>query len=158
AEAVRLAAGSVLSGPAGGVAASQYAAQLHETANLIPFDMGGTSTDISLVVGGEAATTQQRRIARQRVALQSLDITSIGAGGGSMARVGASGVLPVGPQSAGADPGPAAYGRGGTAATVTDASLVLGFLDADNFLGGRSRLDRRAAETALDGVADRLGI
>ncbi|HJZ30821.1 MAG TPA: hydantoinase/oxoprolinase family protein [Hyphomicrobiaceae bacterium] len=158
AEAVRLAAGSVLSGPAGGVAASRYAAQLHDARDLIPFDMGGTSTDISLVVGGEAASTQQRRIAGQRVALPSLEITSIGAGGGSIARVDASGVLHVGPISAGADPGPAAYGRGGTAATVTDASLVLGFLDADNFLGGRARLDRRAAAAAVEAIADRLGI
>jgi N-methylhydantoinase A len=158
AEAVRLAAGSVLSGPAGGVAGSQYAAQLNQHGDLIPFDMGGTSTDISLVVGGEAAISSDRRIAGQRVALQSLDIASIGAGGGSIARVDASGVLYVGPQSAGAQPGPACYGRGGSEATVTDASLVLGFLDPDNFLGGRARLDRRAAETAVDRIAGRLGI
>jgi N-methylhydantoinase A len=158
AEAVRLAAGSVLSGPAGGVAGSQYAARLHQHGDLIPFDMGGTSTDISLVVGGEAAISSDRRIAGQRVALQSLDIASIGAGGGSIARVDDSGVLHVGPQSAGAQPGPACYGSGGSEATVTDASLVLGFLDPDNFLGGRARLDRRAAETAVDRIADRLGI
>ena len=158
AEAVRLAAGSILSGPAGGVAGSQFAAQLHRHGDLIPFDMGGTSTDISLVVGGEAAIASDRRIAGQRVALQSLDIASIGAGGGSIARVDHSGVLHVGPESAGAQPGPACYGTGGSEATVTDASLVLGFLDADNFLGGRSRLDRRAAESAVDRIADRLAV
>ena len=158
AEAVRLAAGSVLSGPAGGVAGSQYAAALNQQRDLIPFDMGGTSTDISLVVHGEAAIASDRRIAGQRVALQSLDIASIGAGGGSIARVDHSGVLHVGPESAGAQPGPACYGHGGDEATVTDASLVLGFLDPDNFLGGRARLDCRAAELAIDRIADRLGI
>ena len=106
AEAVRLAAGGVLSGPAGGVAGSQYAARLLGHGDLIPFDMGGTSTDISLVVGGEAAIASDRRIAGQRVALQSLDIASIGAGGGSIARVDHSGVLHVGPASAGAATGP----------------------------------------------------
>ena len=158
AEAVRLAAGGVLSGPAGGVAGSQYAARLLGHGDLIPFDMGGTSTDISLVVGGEAAIASDRRIAGQRVALQSLDIASIGAGGGSIARVDHSRVLHVGPASAGAEPGPACYGRGGTEATVTDANLVLGFLDADNFLGGRARLDRHAAEVAVDRIAERLGV
>ncbi len=157
-EAVRLAAGGVLSGPAGGVAGSQYAARLLGHGDLIPFDMGGTSTDISLVVGGEAAIASDRRIGGQRVALQSLDIASIGAGGGSIARVDDSGLLHVGPESAGAQPGPACYGRGGTEATVTDANLVLGFLDPDNFLGGRARLDRRAAEGAVDRVAGRLGV
>ncbi len=158
AEAVRLAAGGVLSGPAGGVAGSQYAARLLEHGDLIPFDMGGTSTDISLVVGGEAAIASDRRIAGQRVALQSLDIASIGAGGGSIARVDHSGVLHVGPESAGAQPGPACYGHGGVEATVTDANLVLGFLDPDNFLGGRSRLDRSAAEAAVDRIAGKLGV
>ncbi|MGH6815551.1 MAG: hydantoinase/oxoprolinase family protein, partial [Hyphomicrobiaceae bacterium] len=158
ADAVRLAAGSVLSGPAGGVAGSRYAARLIGHGDLIPFDMGGTSTDISLIVGGEAAIASDRRLAGQRVALQSLDIASIGAGGGSIARVDAGGVLHVGPESAGAMPGPACYGRGGMQATVTDANLVLGFLDPNNFLGGRERLDLRAAETAVDSVAKQLGI
>jgi N-methylhydantoinase A len=158
AEASRLAAGGVLSGPAGGVAGSQYAARLLGHGDLIPFDMGGTSTDISLVVGGEAAIASDRRIAGQRVALQSLDIASIGAGGGSIARVDHSGVLHVGPESAGAQPGPACYGRGGAHATVTDANLVLGFLDPDNFLGGRARLDWQAAEAAVDRIADKLGV
>ena len=158
ADAVRLAAGSVLSGPAGGIAGSQRAAQLLGHRDLIAFDMGGTSTDISLIVGGEAAVASHRRIAGQRVALQSLDITSIGAGGGSMARVDHIGVLHVGPESAGARPGPACYGLGGREATVTDANLLLGLLNPDTFLGGRTRLDRRAAELAVDRIADRLGV
>ncbi len=158
AEAVRLAAGCVLSGPAGGVAGSRYAARLMGHGDLIPFDMGGTSTDISLIAGGEAAISSDRRLGGQRVALQSLDIASIGAGGGSIARVDAGGVLHVGPESAGANPGPACYGRGGTLATVTDANLVLGFLDPDSFLGGRARLDRAAAEAAVDRLAATLKV
>jgi N-methylhydantoinase A len=157
ADAVRLAAGAVLSGPAGGVAGSRHAARLIGHGDLIPFDMGGTSTDISLVVGGEASIASDRRLAGQRVGLQSLDIASIGAGGGSMARVDAGGVLHVGPESAGAVPGPACYGNGGTVATVTDANLVLGYLDAENFLGGRARLDAAAAAVAVDRIAGALG-
>ncbi|TQF79040.1 hydantoinase/oxoprolinase family protein [Elioraea sp. Yellowstone] len=158
ADAVRLAAGAVLSGPAGGVAGSRHVARLIGHGDLIPFDMGGTSTDISLISGGEAAIASDRRFAGQRVGLQSLDIVSIGAGGGSIARVDAGGVLHVGPESAGAMPGPACYGRGGTAATVTDANLVLGYLDAENFLGGRARLDTRAAQAAVDRIAAALGV
>jgi N-methylhydantoinase A len=157
ADAVRLAAGAVLSGPAGGVAGSRYCARLVGEGNLIPFDMGGTSTDISLIERGEPHLSADRAVAGQRVALPSLDIVSIGAGGGSIAWVDAGGILHVGPQSAGADPGPACYGKGGTAATVTDANLVLGFLDAGNFLGGRTRLDREAAQRAVDAIAERLG-
>ena len=158
ADTIALAAGCVLSGPAGGVAASTYAAKLMRHGDLIPFDMGGTSTDISLVVGGEAAIASDRRLAGQRVALQSLDIASIGAGGGSIARVDKSGLLHVGPESAGAMPGPACYGRGGNEPTVTDANLVLGFLDPANFLGGREKLDRAAGEAAVDRTAKALGV
>ena len=157
-EAVRIAAGAVLSGPAGGVAGSRYCAQLLGEGNLIPFDMGGTSTDISLVVGGRAQLAGDRGVAGHRVALPSLDIVSLGAGGGSIAWVDPGGILQVGPQSAGADPGPACYGRGGSAATVTDANLVLGYLDAGNFLGGRARLDSSAAARALDDLAGKLGV
>jgi len=158
ADAVRLSAGAVLSGPAGGVAGSRHAARLIGHGDLIPFDMGGTSTDISLVVDGEATIASDRRLAGQRVGLSSLDIVSIGAGGGSIARVDAGGVLHVGPESAGAEPGPACYGRGGTLATVTDANLVLGYLDAGNFLGGRTKLDVEAATRAVDHIAEALGI
>src|SRR5216684_6122431 len=156
-EASRLAAGGVLSGPAGGVAGSRYAAKLIGAGNLIPFDMGGTSTDICLIVDGEATLAGDRKIGSHRVALNSLDIVSLGAGGGSIGRVEDGGILHVGPESAGAMPGPACYGRGGTKATVTDANLVLGFLDPANFLGGRSRLDAQAADRAVAAVAKRLG-
>ncbi len=158
ADSGRLAAGAVLSGPAGGIAGGIYAARLLAEGNLIPFDMGGTSTDISLIVGGQPTLVTGRRVAGHTIALNSLDIASIGAGGGSIARVDAGGILHVGPQSAGAVPGPACYGAGGTAATVTDANLVLGYLDPANFLGGRRRLDRSAAEAAVDGIAAKLGI
>ena len=157
-DAVRLATGGVLSGPAGGVAAARHASRILEHGNLIAFDMGGTSTDMSLIVEGEAAVSTDRRVAGHRVALHSLDIASIGAGGGSIAHVDAGGVLHVGPASAGADPGPACYGKGGTAPTVTDANLVLGFLDPERFLGGRQRLDAEAAARAVDTIATRLGI
>jgi N-methylhydantoinase A len=161
-ESGRLAAGAVLSGPAGGVAGSVYAARLISEGNLIPFDMGGTSTDISLIVDGRPSLAASRRVASHTIALSSLDIASVGAGGGSIARVDAGGILHVGPESAGAVPGPACYGNGGSAATVTDANLVLGYLDPASFLGGRRRLDREAAEAAVDNIAavlsiDRLG-
>ena len=120
--------------------------------------MGGTSTDISLISGGEAALSSDRGVAGERVALPSLDIVSIASGGGSIARVDPGGVLHVGPESAGAQPGPACYGRGGTEPTVTDASVVLGLLDAENFLGGAVKLDKAAAERAIDGLASTLGV
>jgi N-methylhydantoinase A len=161
-EAGRLAAGAVLSGPAGGVAGSVHAARLlglmEFGGNLIPFDMGGTSTDISLITGGQPSLAAGRRVAGHTIALNSLDIASIGAGGGSIARVDAGGILHVGPESAGAVPGPACYGTGGTEPTVTDANLVLGYLDPAGFLGGRHRLDQRAAEAAVDRIAAALGV
>jgi N-methylhydantoinase A len=158
AESGRLAAGAVLSGPAGGIAGSVYAARLINEGNLIPFDMGGTSTDISLIVDGRPSLAASRRVAGHTIALSSLDIASIGAGGGSIARVDTGGILHVGPESAGAVPGPACYGNGGRAATVTDANLVLGYLDPASFLGGRRKLDRTAAEVAVDDIATILGI
>ena len=157
-EAARLAAAAVLSGPAGGVAGSRHAARLLDAGNLIPFDMGGTSTDISLIVDGEPSLAVDRKIGGHRIALNSLDIVSLGAGGGSIGRVDAGGILHVGPESAGADPGPACYGKGGTAPTVTDANLVLGYLDAKHFLGGRSTLDMAAAEAAVDSLARALKV
>src|SRR5205814_5521348 len=157
AESGRLGAGAVLSGPAGGVAGSVYAARLIGEGNLIPFDMGGTSTDISLIVKGQPSLAATRRIAGHTIALSSLDINSIGAGGGSIARVDAGGILHVGPESAAADPGPACYGQGGTESTVTDANLVLGYLDPEIFLGCERRLDPGTAGRALDQVAGALG-
>ena len=157
-EAVRLAAGTVLSGPAGGVAGSRYGSSLIGAENLVPFDMGGTSTDISMIVNGEPALSSTRGIAGQRVALQSLDIVSIASGGGSIARVDNGDILRVGPESAGAVPGPACYGKGGKEVAVTDASVVLGFLDPNNFLGGRESLDKKAADAAVDKLANKLSV
>jgi len=156
-ESARLAAGAVLSGPAGGIAAGRYASRLLEEGSLITFDMGGTSTDIALLQRGEPALTGEKTVGMAKVALPALDIHTLGAGGGSIAHVDAGGILHVGPESAGADPGPACYGKGGERATVTDANVVLGFLDPGNFLGGRIALDRRAAERAVDRVARALG-
>jgi N-methylhydantoinase A len=157
AQSRRLAAGAVLSGPAGGIAAGRSCAQLLRTGDLITFDMGGTSTDIALLRGGEPQLTSEKAVGGARVALPSIDIHTLGAGGGSIAWVDAGRVLHVGPESAGADPGPACYGRGGDRATVTDANLVLGYLDPANFLGGRVRLDVEAARAAVERVARPLG-
>ena len=155
-ESARLAAGAVLSGPAGGVAAGRHVARLIGHGDLVTFDMGGTSTDIALLQGGEPTLTGEKTVGIARVALPSLDIHTLGAGGGSIARVDAGRILHVGPESAGADPGPACYGRGGTAPTVTDANLVRGLLDAGNFLGGRIALDAAAARRAVEQVARAL--
>jgi N-methylhydantoinase A len=157
-EASRLAAGTVLSGPAGGVSGGKRCADLLGISDLVPFDMGGTSTDISLISDGQASLSADGMLAGQRIALRSLDIASIAAGGGSIAGVDASGTLRVGPESAGSIPGPACYGNGGMAATVTDANVVLGYLDASAFMGGARPLDRAAAEAAVDRVAASLGL
>ena len=158
AESQRLAAGAVLSGPAGGVAAGRYCVKLLETKDLITFDMGGTSTDIALLQGGEPTLSGEKTVGMAKVALPSLDIHTLGAGGGSIAHVDGGGILHVGPESAGAAPGPACYGRGGTKPTVTDADLVLGFLDPANFFGGRITLDTAAATRAVDTIAQALGV
>ena len=157
-EASRLAAGTVLSGPAGGISGCRRCAELLGIADLVPFDMGGTSTDISLIADGRAMLTADAGLAGERIALRSLDIASIAAGGGSIASVDAGGALHVGPASAGSEPGPACYGHGGTAATVTDANVVLGYLGAETFMGGRRRLDRAAAEAAVGRIGEALGI
>ena len=157
ADAARLAAGAILSGPAGGIAGSRYCSRLLGEENLISFDMGGTSTDIAVLERGEPFLTGDKSVGGLKVALPSLDIHTLGAGGGSIAHVDLGGILHVGPESAGADPGPACYGKGGTAATVTDANLVLGYLDPGNFLGGRRQLDTGAAVAAVEGIASQLG-
>jgi len=118
-EAARMAAGTVLSGSAGGVSGARRCAELTGISDLVPFDMGGTSTDISLISDGRASLSADGMLAGQRIALRSLDIASIGAGGGSIASVDAGATLRVGPESAGSVPGPACYGNGGLAATVT---------------------------------------
>src|SRR5882757_5182547 len=155
-EASRLAAGTVLSGPAGGMSGGRRCADLLGIPDLVPFDMGGTSTDISLISDGQASLSADGMLAGQRIALRSLDIASIAAGGGSIASVDGSRTLRVGPESAGSIPGPACYGNGGTAATVTDANVVLGYLDAAAFMGGQRPLDRAASEAAIDRVAASL--
>jgi N-methylhydantoinase A len=157
-EASRLAAGTVLSGPAGGVSGARRCADLLGIPDLVPFDMGGTSTDISLVAEGRASLSADGMLAGQRIALRSLDIVSIAAGGGSIASVDSGRTLRVGPESAGSVPGPACYGNGGAAATVTDANVVLGYLDATAFMGGQRPLDSTAAEAAVDRVAASLGL
>jgi N-methylhydantoinase A len=158
AEATRLAAGTALSGPAGGVAAAVALSRAGVAPNIIGFDMGGTSTDIAVVRDGQPSLSGDKSVANARIALPSLDIVTLGAGGGSVGHLDRSGLLAVGPQSAGADPGPASYGQGGRSATVTDANLVLGYLDPANFLGGRRRLDVEAATGVVAKLAAELGI
>jgi N-methylhydantoinase A len=140
----------LLSGPAGGVRAAAALARACGFADAVAFDMGGTSTDVCLVQGGVPAPTTTRRVAGLPVRLPSLAIHTIGAGGGSIARLDPGGALVVGPESAGADPGPACYGRGGLAATVTDADVALGRIPASTELPGLGRLDVAAARAALE--------
>ncbi len=146
---------SILSGPAGGVIGAEYLARLAGFSQIITFDMGGTSTDVS-VVDGAIQTTSEAEIAGMPIRVPMLDIHTVGAGGGSLARVDAGGALRVGPESAGADPGPACYGRGGSMATVTDANAFLGRLPAAGLLGGELPLDREAAREALAGLSREL--
>lgn len=153
ARARRDAAHTILSGPAGGVAGALHVAARHGMHDIMTFDMGGTSTDVSLCPG-RAQHTREFTIAGLPVALPVLDIHTVGAGGGSIARVDAGGALRVGPQSAGAQPGPICYGRGGTQVTVTDANVALGRLPS--WSGGLD-LDGRAARDALDDLAHELG-
>ena len=159
ADSSRMAVRAILSGPAGGVSAAAYIGQLLDEPRVIAFDMGGTSTDISLVENGVPHITNEKFEAGWKIAAPMIDIHTLGAGGGSIARVDEGGILHVGPDSAGADPGPACYDRGGADPTVTDASLALGYLDAANFLGGRANLDAAAATQALAGhVSAPLGL
>ncbi len=150
-EAVR----TLLSGPAGGVVGARAAAQRLGVARVLTLDMGGTSTDVSLVDGAVGRQTQWS-IAGLPVKVPAIDIHTVGAGGGSIARLDEGGALKVGPRSAGAVPGPACYGRG-EAPTVTDADLVLGRLDPEAFLGGAMRIDVERARRAVSGIARDLG-
>jgi N-methylhydantoinase A len=118
--------------------------------NIITFDMGGTSCDVALIRDGEPFVSSRGKIEGRDVAVPMMDINTVSAGGGTIARVDRFGTLEVGPHSAGAVPGPACYGRGGEAPTITDCNLLLGLLSPDNFLGGRMRLDEAAARTAID--------
>ncbi len=147
-QAVRL----LLSGPAGGLAAARSIAAQTETPKLMSFDMGGTSTDVALF-NGEIPLTGQCRLGSWPLSIPSVDIHTIGAGGGSIARVDKAGMLLVGPESAGASPGPACYGMGGTQVTVTDANLLLGRIPENTLLGGYLPLDIQAAEQAVSKLA-----
>ncbi len=151
--AVRL----LLSGPAGGLMGARFIGQQTGHTHLLTFDMGGTSTDVALIEG-EIRLTSEGSIGPWPVAVPMVDMHTIGAGGGSIAAVDAGGVLQVGPESAGAAPGPACYGQGGDVATVTDANLVLGRLQPDAFLGGAMRLDTAAARRVMRQLADALGM
>lgn len=144
------------SGPVGGMLGSQHYGRHYGEPNIICTDVGGTSFDVGLVFGGAPQLEAQPVIAKYAYLLPKIAIKSIGAGGGSLAWVDPEGMLRVGPRSAGAVPGPAAYARGGTEATVTDADLILGYLNPEYFLGGRMRLDRGRAEAAVDALARRL--
>jgi N-methylhydantoinase A len=147
----------LLSGLAAGVIGSKHVGVKSGQRNLISLDMGGTSCDIALIRDGAPIVTNQTRVARFPLRMQMVDVNTIGAGGGSIAWVDEAGSLRVGPQSAGAEPGPACYRRGGGDATVTDASLVLGYLNPGTFAGGIS-LDLGAAKAAIMRVADRIGL
>jgi N-methylhydantoinase A len=156
--AQRFAVNTLLSGPAGGPLAGVFYAATHELQNAITIDMGGTSFDVSLVADGTPAVTTEAEIGGHRVASPVIDIHTIGAGGGSIAWIDSGGLLTVGPKSAGADPGPACYGHGGTDPTVTDADLLLGYLDPDFFHGGELKLDVETARKAVAGIAASLGV
>jgi N-methylhydantoinase A len=156
--AARHAALTVLSGPAGGVGGALLLARLAGQPDVLCFDMGGTSCDVCLIDDFEVAETAEREIAGRPLSLPALDIHTVGAGGGSIAWRDSGGALRVGPASAGADPGPACYGRGGELPTVTDANLLLGRLLEDSPLAGEIVLDRDAAEGAVSRLAAELGL
>ncbi len=154
----RLPVATLFSGPAGGVVATQRLGREIGVGNLLSFDMGGTSTDVSLIREGEPAKKIERQMAGWPVRAHTLDIHTIGAGGGSIAWIDPGGLLKVGPESAGARPGPAGYGQGGERATVTDANIALGRLNPESLLGGRMRVHADKAREAIRRLADPLGL
>jgi N-methylhydantoinase A/oxoprolinase/acetone carboxylase beta subunit/N-methylhydantoinase B/oxoprolinase/acetone carboxylase alpha subunit len=145
------------SGPVGGIMGAAFLGELAGRDRLICTDVGGTTFDVGIIEGGRPAIETTPIVDKYQFRSTKVQVTSIGSGGGSVAWVDDTGVLKVGPRSAGAHPGPACYGRGGTEPTVTDADVVLGYLDAENFLGGGMTLDVAAAEAAIDAVAEQLG-
>ena len=151
-DSIGLGVGCILSGPAGGIAGACYAADITGVRDLITFDMGGTSSDIALIRDGEPGYSSDKTVAGTKVALPSVDIHSIGAGGGSVAEVEIGGMLRVGPESAGSDPGPACYARSGKRATTTDANVVLGYYDPANFLDGRISFDGAGARRVVENI------
>lgn len=148
---------TLLSGPSGGAVAAAYVGELAGFDNVLSFDMGGTSTDVAVSMGGEPNLVRETRVGYYPVKASSVDVRTVGAGGGSIAHVPMTGALRVGPESAGADPGPAAYGNGGEAPTVTDANVVLGHLPP-SLLGGEMSLDVEASRNAIKTVADALNL
>lgn len=148
---------SILSGPAGGVVGAVHVAKLAGYERLITFDMGGTSTDVSLV-DGEMETTSEAEVGGFPIRVPVIDIHTVGAGGGSLARVDEGGALRVGPESAGADPGPVCYGQGGQVPTVTDANVLLGRLPATGLLGGKLPFDVEASSKVMEGLAQQLAL
>ncbi len=158
AEAARAGAWSVLSGPAGGAVGAGLLARLSGDGNALGFDMGGTSCDVCVIEDGEVRRTDGRRIGGRVIQLPMVDVHTVGAGGGSIGWRDPGGALRVGPRSAGAEPGPACYGRGGEEPTVTDANLLLGHLAAGSRLAGGVELDGDAAAAAVARLADSLGL
>lgn len=149
----------LMSGPAGGVSGAVWAAVQADFENLLTFDMGGTSTDVALVESGAPHLRRETMVGDVIVRASSVDVRTVGAGGGSIAHVPElTGALRVGPKSAGAEPGPAAYGKGGEEPTVTDANIVLGYLPESALLGGDMRIDRNRAETAVQTIADAMDL
>ncbi|PSP96848.1 5-oxoprolinase [Halobacteriales archaeon QS_4_70_19] len=146
-----------LSGPSGGVVGAATIANEKGVPDVLTLDMGGTSTDVSLVEDGTPGTTRQTKVGYREFKSRSVDVNTVGAGGGSIARVQLSGALQVGPESSGADPGPACYGQGGEEPTVTDANVVLGRIPEMVQLGGRMDLDHAAARAAIEGIAEQRG-
>ena len=146
------------SGPAGGVAAAAHTARALGCPRALAFDMGGTTTDVCLIADGVPETAGQRKLGDYPARLPMVAVESIGAGGGSIARVEGTGALKVGPRSAGAVPGPACYGQGGSEPTVSDANLLLGYLNPERVYGGSIRLDRTRAESAIAPLARRFGL
>jgi N-methylhydantoinase A len=158
AEAARSGAWSVLSGPAGGAVGAALLARSAGHPDAIGIDMGGTSCDVCVVDAGEVRRTDSREIEGRPIQLPMVDVHTVGAGGGSIGWRDAGGALRVGPRSAGAEPGPACYGRGGTEATVTDANLLLGYLSSDSDLAGGVSLDADAARRAVASLGEELGL
>ncbi len=157
-EAARAGAWSVLSGPAGGAVGAGLLAELSGDGDALGFDMGGTSCDVCVVESGEVRRTDSREIDGRPIQLPMVDVHTVGAGGGSIGWRDPGGALRVGPRSAGADPGPACYGRGGTEPTVTDANLLLGRLAGDSRLAGGVELDAEAAERTVAGLGRSLDL
>ncbi|MBQ1216459.1 MAG: hydantoinase/oxoprolinase family protein, partial [Clostridia bacterium] len=157
-ESMKFPVKTALSGPAAGVVGARYITDLIGEKDLITVDIGGTSTDISLVVDGRFEASDEKTISGYPVRIPSIDISTIGAGGGSIGWIDSGGILKVGPKSAGANPGPACYKLGGTEATITDARVVLGHLNRECLLGGRLPIDDSLSEKAVEKLADGIGM